>query len=354
MYISCFLKIVFKCSHSQQASSMANITSNCTDVDLLMKHYYLPVSYSLIFVVGLVGNITSISIYLTKLRPWKSSSIIMINLAVTDLLYVLTLPFLVYYYSNKDSWPLGDFMCRFVRFGFHFHLYGSILFLTCVAVFRLMVVIQPLNAAQIQRKFWGIVACSSVWIIAVAEIAPMLKVISIQHVDNQTHCLDFANSMNVTNVREYSWWLTAFGFLLPLVVVFICYFSIVKQLATGPNSTSSRRMRARRVTVLILVVFVMCYLPYHILRAMWIETQILDHVDLWGPCTKPIVHAAYIISRPLAGINIFFNLILYTLSGKDFRRAFVNTFYWDRWLEKTRSVLQVAINKRAGGDMPAA
>ncbi|XP_061571353.1 2-oxoglutarate receptor 1-like [Cololabis saira] len=326
---------------------MDNSSEECK-VDCLMKLYYLPVSYSLIFIVGLVGNVTSISIYLTKLRPWKSSSIIMINLAVTDLLYVLTLPFLVYYYSNKDSWRLGDVMCRFVRFGFHFHLYGSILFLTCAAVFRFVVVIQPLRAAQIQKRLWGIIACSTVWIIAAVEVAPMLSIISIHNTTNKMYCLDFANTIAVNDVRTYGWLLTAFGFALPLVVVFICYVGIVKQLAKGLNSSSRCRMRARRVTVLILVVFVMCFLPYHILRVLWIETQSATGKQ------QNIVQAAYIISRPLAGINTFFNLALYTLSGNKFRRALLDTFNWGRRLKKTRSVLQLAVIAKAGSDMPAA
>uniref|UniRef100_A0A3B5R405 Oxoglutarate (alpha-ketoglutarate) receptor 1a, tandem duplicate 2 n=1 Tax=Xiphophorus maculatus TaxID=8083 RepID=A0A3B5R405_XIPMA len=148
---------------------------SCTDLEVLLKRYYLSVAYGVIFVVGLVGNITSIGIYLTKLRPWKSSSIIMVNLALTDLFYVLSMPFLVYYYSNGESWMLGDFMCRFVRFAFHFHLYGSILSLSCVAVFRFLVVIQPLRVVEVQQKVWGIVACLVVWIVSAAEVTPMFE-----------------------------------------------------------------------------------------------------------------------------------------------------------------------------------
>ncbi|XP_070711963.1 2-oxoglutarate receptor 1-like [Pempheris klunzingeri] len=322
---------------------------NCTNVDGLMKRYYLPASYGVIFIVGLVGNITSIGIYLTKLRPWKSSSIIMVNLALTDLLYVLSMPFLVYYYSNGDSWTLGDFMCRFVRFGFHFNLYGSILFLTCLAVFRYVVVSNPLMAAQVQQTFWGIIACSAVWIIAIAEITPMLTMISLEEHNNKTYCLDFASTISVSDVRWYSWLLTGLGFLLPLVVVFMCYIGIVKQLAKGPVSSGPRRMRARRVTVLILVVFVVCFLPYHTLRVLRIETRRMQET----PCmVERIVHAAYIISRPLAGLNTFFNLALYTLSGDKFRRAFLSTFYRKCWLTKARSLVQLAIISKAGNDMP--
>ncbi|XP_044044197.1 2-oxoglutarate receptor 1-like [Siniperca chuatsi] len=323
----------------------------CAYVDCQMKRYYLPVSYAVIFIVGLVGNVTSIGIYLTKLRPWKSSSIIMVNIALTDLLYVLSMPFLVYYYSHGESWTLGDFMCRFVRFGFHLNLYGSILFLTCLAVFRFVVVIKPLRAAQVQQKFWGIIACSAVWIVVAAEIAPMMKMISLKEQDKKTYCLDFASTISNDDVW-YGWLLTALGFLLPLVVVFMCYIGIVKQLAKGPNTTSPCRMRARRVTVLILVVFVVCFLPYHILRVLRIETRTQPPET---PCmVERIVHAAYIISRPLAGLNTFFNLALYTLSGDKFRRAFLSTFYWECWLTKARSMLRLAIISKAGGDMPAA
>ncbi|XP_053170569.1 2-oxoglutarate receptor 1-like [Scomber japonicus] len=322
-----------------------NCTCCSTDVDQLVKHYYLPVSYGIIFTVGLVGNLTSISIYLTKLRPWKSNSIIMVNLALADLLYVLSMPFLVYYYSNGDSWTLGDFMCRFVRFGFHFNLYGSILFLTCLAIFRYVVVIQPLKAAQVQQKIWGIVACLAVWAIAAAEIGPMLNMISSE----DGNCPDFASSKCVEKIQVYSWLLTVFGFLLPLGVVFMCYMGIVRQLKKGPNTTSPCRLRARRVSVLILVVFIVCFLPYHILRALRIETRsnnVTCEVDR-------IIHAVYIISRPLAGFNTFFNLALYTLSGDNFRRAFFSTFNIERWLPKARSLLQVAIIRNQNNDMPA-
>uniref|UniRef100_A0A4W5MNA1 Oxoglutarate receptor 1 n=1 Tax=Hucho hucho TaxID=62062 RepID=A0A4W5MNA1_9TELE len=327
---------------------------NCTNVDSLMKRYYLPVMYSVIFVVGLLGNITSIAIYLAKLRPWKSSSIIMVNLALTDLLYVLSLPFMVYYYTNGESWTLGDFMCRFLRFGFHFNLYGSILFLTCLAVFRYVVAAHPLRVAQVQRKRWGVLACAVVWAIAAAEIVPMLTMITMETKNNKTHCLDFASS-NPAVVWWYGWLLTMLGYLLPLMVVVVCYAGIVHKLAKGPHSPS--RVRARRLTVLILVVFVVCFLPYHVLRILRVDTRrkpesscMLEH---W-------VHAAYILSRPVAGLNTFFNLALYTLAGDKFKQAFLSVFSWGPWWTKVRTHLKLSLavvskpSNTASAERPAA
>ncbi|XP_036401508.1 2-oxoglutarate receptor 1-like [Megalops cyprinoides] len=312
--------------------------NNCTQVDVLMKRYYLPVMYGTIFAVGLVGNTTSIGIYVAKMRPWKSSSIIMLNLAVTDLLYVLSMPFLVYYYTNGDSWTMGDFMCRFVRFGFHFNLYGSILFLTCLSVFRYVVVVHPLRAAQVQKKSWGVVACLMVWAVAAAEITPMLTMITMVEENNKTQCLDFASN-DPRDLWWYGWLLTVLGYLLPLAVVFLCYFCIVRALARGPHTRSPARVRARRLTVLILVVFVACFMPYHVLRVLRVDTRRRP-----VPCMMwRWVHAAYIISRPVAGLNTFFNLALYTLAGDKFQQAFLSVFHWKNWLSKPEPHTAVAV-----------
>ncbi|XP_010884907.1 2-oxoglutarate receptor 1 [Esox lucius] len=312
-------------THSTVMSSIISYgnesSQNCTNVALLTKHYYLPVIYSVICLVGILGNIVAITIYLAKLRPWKSSEVIMVNLALTDLLYVLSLPFLVYYYANSDSWTLGNFMCRFVRFGFHLNLYGSILFLTCLAVFRYVVVMHPLRAPEVQRKRWGFVACAAVWAIAVVEIWPLLTILNLVEKNNTTQCLDFASSDPVELLWWYSWLLTVVNFLLPLVVVVVCYVCIRRKLATGPHNPG--KIRARRLTVLVLVVFVACFLPYHVLRALRIAVRMNPH----SPCMlENWVHAVYIMSRPMTGLNTFFNLALYTMGGEKFQQAALCVF----------------------------
>uniref|UniRef100_W5NMM9 Oxoglutarate (alpha-ketoglutarate) receptor 1a, tandem duplicate 3 n=1 Tax=Lepisosteus oculatus TaxID=7918 RepID=W5NMM9_LEPOC len=294
---------------------------NCTNIDTLMKRYYLPVMYSIIFIVGLVGNIISIMIYVFKMRPWKSSSIIMLNLAISDLLYVLSLPSFIYYYINQDSWTMGEFMCKLSRFVFHFNLYGSILFLTCLSIFRFIVVVHPLRVAQVQKRKWGILACVIVWVITAAELTPTLLMVNLIDVNHTMQCLDFAS-----NHRETVWWyglfLTILGYLIPLVIVCACYCRIVQALGKGPHVQSACRVKARKLIVVILLVFILCYLPFHILRILRVDTR-RPGVDC---VTMRRVHAAYIITRPITGLNTFFNLGLYTLAGDQFQQAFLSLF----------------------------
>ncbi|XP_067298619.1 2-oxoglutarate receptor 1-like [Pseudorasbora parva] len=296
-------------------------SDNCTDVDDLVKRYYLPAMYGAIFIVGVVGNITALLVYALKVHPWKSSTIIMVNLVITDLLFMVSLPFLTYYYVLNDSWTLGIIMCRFARFIFHFNLYGSILFLTCLAIFRYVAIVYPLHMNNIKQKRWGVLACILVWAVTVAELSPIFNLFDLVEMNNKTYCLDFASN-NPKKFWPYSWALTVLGYLLPLVVVCLCYWRIIKELKKGPHMGSKRRVKARRLIVLILTCFVVCFFPYHVLRALRIYTKLTPETNcMLDRCA----HAAYIISRPIAVLNIIFNLPLYTLS-RDFKQAFVDLF----------------------------
>ncbi|NP_001035473.1 2-oxoglutarate receptor 1a.1 [Danio rerio] len=316
-----------------------NSLDNCTDVDDKVKRYYLPAMYGAIFIVGVIGNITALLVYLLKVRPWKSSTIIMVNLVLTDLLFMISLPFLVYYYVLNDSWTLGITVCRFARFIFHFNLYGSILFLTCFSIFRYVAIVHPQHSHKIRRKRWGVVSCALVWVVTVAELSPIFNLFATMEIDNKTYCLDFASN-DAQKIWPYSWVLTVLGYLVPLVVVCVCYWRIIEKLKEGPHMGCKKRVRARRFIVLILTCFAVCFLPFHVLRAFRIYTRLTPETNCM---LDHGVHAAYIISRPIAVLNIIFNLPLYTLSGDSFKQAFVEIFKCDKFKSSNERLVQLAV-----------
>ncbi|XP_067300921.1 2-oxoglutarate receptor 1 [Pseudorasbora parva] len=320
-----------------QQNAMAGLemnSSDCPPIDEYIKMYYLPAMYGIISVVGFVGNFLAVIIYLAKLRPWKSSSIIMVNLAVADLLYALSLPMLVQFYFTRN-WILGEFMCRFIRFCFYYNLYGSILFLTCLSIFRYVAVVHPLKAAEIRRKRWGILACLAVWAISLVEIGPMLGMITVQKKNNMTQCVDFASN-DPLMVWWYGWMLTMFGYVLPLLVVCWNYTHIAGALGSSISRNRQSHSRVRILSILILVVFVVCFLPYHIMRILRVYS--LRSADV-SCMQRRGIHAAYILSRPLAGLNTFFNLALYTLAGDKFQQAFWSFVHRKERTSSTISVI---------------
>uniref|UniRef100_A0A8B9ZZK7 G-protein coupled receptors family 1 profile domain-containing protein n=2 Tax=Anas TaxID=8835 RepID=A0A8B9ZZK7_9AVES len=308
---------------------------NCTDVEATLKTLYLPIMYSIIFLVGFPGNVIAICVYSFKMRPWKSSTIIMMNLALTDLLYLTSLPFLIHYYASGEHWIFGEFMCKFIRFGFHFNLYSSILFLTCFSIFRYMVIVHPMKFFHVQRKRWTAVACAAIWMISLAAVIPVNFLISSKEEENRSLCLDLTSSENLGTIRWYNWLLTSLAFFLPLLTVTLCYAFIICTLATGLQARAGYKQKARRLAIVLLVVFYVCFLPFHVFRIARLELRFCMancHVEKQ-------IHAAYIISRPLAALNTCGNLLLYVVIGGAFQQAILSLSRckWRKYIQRPGS-----------------
>lgn len=83
------------------------------------KRILLPAVYTLVFVLGLPLN-AAVILKIWRTRPNLSkNNIYMLNLALADFLYVMSLPLLIYNYGSHDYWPFGEFACKMVRFQFY-------------------------------------------------------------------------------------------------------------------------------------------------------------------------------------------------------------------------------------------
>ncbi|KAK7880227.1 hypothetical protein WMY93_033110 [Mugilogobius chulae] len=110
------------------AAAGSSPSSRPCSLDESYKYVFLPLCYSLTFVFSLTLNsVVLLRSCRVRRRSWTTSLTYMVNLATTDLMYGLSLPFLVHSYVLRDRWVFGDFMCRLVRFLFYFNLYGHLL-----------------------------------------------------------------------------------------------------------------------------------------------------------------------------------------------------------------------------------
>uniref|UniRef100_A0A8D0GXT4 Oxoglutarate receptor 1 n=1 Tax=Sphenodon punctatus TaxID=8508 RepID=A0A8D0GXT4_SPHPU len=296
---------------------------NCTVQVYWFDKFYLPAIYSMLFLVCFPGNIIVISIYIFKMRPWKSSTIIMLNLAITDLLYICCLPFLIHYSASGDNWIFGDFMCKFIRFSFYFNMYSSILFLTCFSIFRFVVVVYPMNCFLVQKRRWAVLDCAAVWVISLLVVSPMAFLITTKHKQNRCLCLGLTASDNEDAVRLFNWLLTGLAFLLPLVVVTLCYTYIIYTLASGPQTHTAYKHKARKLAILLLAVFYVCFLPFHIFRAVWIEIKFHPVSSCY---VQNQINSVFVVTKSLAALNTIGNLLLYVVLGDNFQQAILSVF----------------------------
>ncbi|KAF7661608.1 hypothetical protein LDENG_00258110, partial [Lucifuga dentata] len=86
------------------------------------------------FVLGVLGNGLALWIFCFHLKPWKSSTVLLFNLALADFLLNMALPFRASYYFSGISWKFGDALCNISLFMLALNRSGSTFFLMAIAV----------------------------------------------------------------------------------------------------------------------------------------------------------------------------------------------------------------------------
>ncbi|CAL8240439.1 unnamed protein product [Merluccius merluccius] len=159
---------------SSTASPLAHPTSSCS-IDESYKYIFLPICYIFTFVFSISLNAVVLYRSFQRTKRWNASLIYMVNLASTDFMYGLSLPFLVASYVMRDRWVFGDFMCRLVRFLFYFNLYCSIFFLTCISVHRYLGICHPMRTIVLETKRAVKWTCVLIWVIVFALTCPIFR-----------------------------------------------------------------------------------------------------------------------------------------------------------------------------------
>lgn len=286
------------------------------------KRILLPVSYSLVFMLGLALNGALLWCVCSRTRRWCSTVIYMTNLAVADLLYVLSLPPLIISNAMGGLWPFGNVICKTVRFFFFVNLHCSMMFLTCVSVHRFLGVCFPIAAVRLRTKKLALFASGSVWVLAAAEILPTLVFAHSGVIYNMTVCFEMTNPNNFSVYFPYGLFLAIVGFLIPFLIVVTCYCSMIKVLycraADSISKARTARMRNKSLSTLLVVclMFVVCFVPYHIARTVYLFVR----VYMAGDCRLlNVVMISYEVWKPVVSFNSCANPLLYFWGSRRYR-----------------------------------
>lgn len=300
-------------------TELHNHTRGCSLTKTGFQFYYLPTVYILVFITGLVGNSLAIWMFVCHMRPWSSISVYMFNLALADFCYVLSLPFLIFYYFNKTDWIFGDVLCRLQRFIFHVNLYGSILFLTCISVHRYTGVVHPLKSLGRLKKKNAVITSALVWVLVVISMSPILYYSRTGLKRNATTCYDTTTEDELPGYFIYSMTLTVFGFCIPFIVIFCCYGMIVKALICNDMNNAPLRQKSIHLVIIVLAVFAVSYLPFHVMKNLNMRARLYFQTPDMCEFNNR-VYATYQVTRGLASLNSCVDPILYFLAGDTFRR----------------------------------
>ncbi|XP_008423768.1 P2Y purinoceptor 2 isoform X1 [Poecilia reticulata] len=311
------------------------------------KFILLPVSYALVFVIGLALNATALFVMVFRTKRWKPSTIYMFNLTMCDTLYIFTLPFLIFYYADENDWPFSEPVCKLIRFLFYANLYGSILFLCCISLHRFLGICHPVRSLSWVSARRARLVSVAVWACVLFCQAPILYfartsfecilcMSSARDVKTERICYDTTSSELFNDFLVYSSVVSVLMFALPFMVVMVCYGLMVRKLLE-PGWGSNKRgegdgegggLKAQRskqksvkMIIIVLAAFMLCFLPFHLTRSLYYSFRYLRQVDP-SQISCSLLEAAsvaYKVTRPLASANSCVDPILYFLAGRDAR-----------------------------------
>ncbi|XP_064184398.1 cysteinyl leukotriene receptor 1-like isoform X1 [Anguilla rostrata] len=337
------------CGHNSVMSRNSSINDNVTlscpseSIDQFRNQVYSTV-YSIITVFGLVGNGFALLVLIRTFRQRSAFHIYMLNLAVADLLCVCTLPLRVFYYINKGHWTLGDFLCRVSSYALYVNLYGSIFFMTAMSCTRFIAIVFPVQNLRLVNPRKACIVCICIWVFICSTSSPFLM--SGEYVDKETKktkCFEPPKgSGGQSKLKVLNYFSLVMGFILPFLIILICYAGIIRTLLMGSNGMNRRKTtntKAIRMIVIVTLVFLVSFMPYHIQRT--IHLHLLSRGDV--SCEEQVyMQKSVVVTLCLAASNTCFDPLLYFFSGENFRnrlstlrKASVNSSILPRHSHKT-------------------
>ncbi|XP_030007172.1 P2Y purinoceptor 2 [Sphaeramia orbicularis] len=298
------------------------------------KYILLPVSYALVFVIGLALNAAALYVIVFRTKRWKPSTIYMLNLTVCDTLYILTLPFLIYYYADENDWPFSEPFCKIIRFLFYANLYGSILFLCCISLHRFMGICYPVRSLNWVSTRRAKLVSVAVWTCVLTCQAPVLYFSRTRDTATERICYDTTSPDLFDDFLVYSSIVSVLMFALPFMVVMVCYGLMVRKLLEpcwgsegrsggqrGGRATQRYKQKSVQMIIIVLAAFMLCFLPFHLTRSLYYSFRYLQQVNP-AQVSCSLLEAssvAYKVTRPFASANSCVDPILYFLGGQDIR-----------------------------------
>nr|XP_033485891.1 P2Y purinoceptor 1-like [Epinephelus lanceolatus]XP_033485893.1 P2Y purinoceptor 1-like [Epinephelus lanceolatus] len=288
--------------------------SSCPRVSFDFTGRFLPPVYIIVFIVGLVANGWGLKSLLHNWKKLKIINVFILNLGLADILYLLTLPFLMVYYFMKSKWIFGDAFCKITRFCFNLNLYGSIGFLTCISVYRYLAVVHPLRVMGRLTLTRSVGISVMVWLfVSIQSLPDMLY--SKTFGNNTGKCYDTTNNFYVESYLKYSLGWTFSGFCIPFLITLGCYGHVIVVLCRTNTTHKVLKQRSLKLLFILILLFSVCYIPYHAFKNFNLMARLLTSQGLCPEWSNG-VYIAHQISRGLACLNSALNPLVY-LHGNE-------------------------------------
>ncbi|XP_075936773.1 putative G-protein coupled receptor 141 [Anarhichas minor] len=261
---------------STAISSMMTTSSSSKNLD--EHHTVLLVIYSVVLVIGTIS--LCLMMHIMKSSTTSITSIAVLNLIFTHFIFLLTVPFRIYYYAT-NHWSLGRGWCKAVSGMIHIHMYMSFIFYVIILITRLMMFYHKVERVASLQKIHALVVSALVWV-AVLVMVPCIMYFAYGknaknlNMDNSTTiCFKFGSHIGPVG--------KVFNYIISTVIIVVATVLTALQANSlrvlyrkhRQGCTSQQDFGAQLKSLCFALIMVVCFIPYHMFRLYYLE-----HVDL--------------------------------------------------------------------------
>ncbi|KAM9446912.1 leukotriene B4 receptor 1-like [Clarias gariepinus] len=267
---------------------------------------------SVCFILGVPGNIAVVVRLAGWLKGGSFTPRLMLSLATSDLLTLLSLPFWIW--SLLQGWAFGLVLCKFLSYLVYLSLYCSILCVILMSVQRYLQVLHPERWKKLGRKGKKILL-SGMWIISgiLSSYALVQRTLSLDR-EGRLQCKRCYRT-DGEKVATLIWEILLFVVSFPIIAYF--YFHLYQ--GVHNSALFSSNLMTKLVTRIVACFFIF-WIPFHINNIVLIIAVLLGNDNLLR-----YAEAGDNITAALSFINTCVNPFLYAFSARALRQHTAGT-----------------------------
>ncbi|XP_069030542.1 putative gonadotropin-releasing hormone II receptor isoform X1 [Embiotoca jacksoni] len=256
--------------------------------------------------------------------------VLIINLTAADLLVTFIVMPVDAVWNITVQWLAGDFTCRLLMFLKLQAMYSCAFVTVVISLDRQSAILNPLAINKARKR--NRVMLTVAWGMSVVLSVPQMFLfhnVTIIHPENFTQCTTRGSFVTHWHETAYNMFTFSCLFLLPLVIMITCYtriFCAISKRLQKDNLTSNEmhlrcsknnipraRMRTLKMSIVIVLSFIICWTPYYLLGLWyWFFPD-----DLEGKVSHSLTHILFIFGL----VNACLDPVTYGLFTIHFRKG---------------------------------
>ncbi|XP_030608150.1 leukotriene B4 receptor 1-like [Archocentrus centrarchus] len=272
---------------------------------------------SLVFLLGVPGNLFIVWSILTRIRQRSVTTLLILNLACADgFLTALIIFFIIY--LGMQTWIFGNTMCKILFYLCNSNMYASIFLITLMSVHRLVAVVFPHTLSHLITRKVVRRVIMGMWVLVMVISIPSLVFRNVKEetedVNNKRYICVPSHTLPKHVMFQYAFETVA-GFIIPYAIIITSYVLILKRMR---ETKFQQKLSSEKLILAVVITSGLLWLPYHVINMMQVAAEWYS----WNSVMRHRLDTIAQTSRPLTSALAFISScatpVLYTIAGKSY------------------------------------